>query len=605
MRSGRRICTRQRVLDLGMRSSRTALAPAAVLAVLALPALAPGEAAAARAKNGVIAFAGKRAGKLVTYTRRANRTRLRAPLGGRAADQPAFSPQGRRLAFRSFDTQGAEIWISYLGGIGLRKLTSGPRDWEPSWSPLGNTIAFARGRRGHRDIYTITADGTRLRRLTSSHRDERSPAWSRRNLVAFVRRNPRRNDDIYVRPAVGGFPHRLTRSHQADTDPAWSPSGRTLVFAHGRPGHRDLYVMTSGGAHRRALTHLAGDESEPTWSPNGRWIAFTLRRGSRRWIYYFRFRRGALSQLDRHFHRLTSARSASRSPSWQPAGFDPVVAAAGDIACDPGDSHFNGGLGTPGQCRQLRTSNLLLGLDLSRVLMLGDGQYEDGAYSKWQISYGPSWGRLKTLTSPVPGNHEYGTPGASGYFDYFNGPGVQAGPAGDRSTGYYSYDIGSWHVLALNSECTKVGGCDANSPELRWIRADLAAHPSFCTLAYLHRPLFSSGKFATPANVRAIWDALFQGGADLVLNGHDHIYERFAPQRPDGTNDPVRGIRQITVGTGGQHNTAIVTVAPNSQVADDATLGVLRLTLRRDRYDWRYLSVPVGDFTDAGSTRCH
>jgi hypothetical protein len=587
-----------------MRPSRRTLALLIALGAVALPLGTSGQ-AAARAKDGTIAFAGKHAGRLVVYTRRPNTRRLRAPLGTQGSDQPAFSPQGRRLAFRRFGAFGPEIWVSYLGGIGLRRLTTGPRDGEPSWSPKGDAIVFARGGRGRRDIFRISADGSLLRRLTTSRHDDSSPAWSRQNLIAFVRRNPKRNDDIYIRPAVGGFPHRLTHDRRPDVYPAWSPTGRTLAFARGRPGHRDLYVATPDGKHARALTHLPGDESEPAWSPNGRWIAFTFRRGTRRWIYFFRPRKRPLKRLDARFHKLTSARSASRSPSWQPAGFDPAIAAAGDIACDPGDSHFNGGLGTPGMCRQLRTSNLMLGMDLSRVLMLGDGQYEDGAFNKWQVSYGPSWGRLKGLTSPAPGNHEYETPGASGYFDYFNGPGVQTGPAGDRSTGYYSYDIGAWHVLALNSECTRVGGCDANSPEVRWIRADLAAHPAFCTLAYLHRPMFSSGKFATPDRVRAIWDALFQGGADLVLNGHDHVYERFAPQRPDGTGDPVHGIRQFTVGTGGQHNTALVTEAPNSQVADDATLGVLRLTLHRDRYDWRYFSTPVGDFTDAGSTRCH
>src|SRR4051812_7789968 len=346
-----------------MRSSRKTLALVTLLALMALPLCTAGGAAAARAKNGTIAFAGRHAGKLVVYTRRPNRTRLRAPLGNRGSDQPAFSPQGRRLAFRRFGALGPEIWVSYLGGIGLRKLTTGHSDGEPSWSPKGDAIAFARGRRGRRDVYTISADGTVLRRLTTSIRDDRSPAWSRRNLIAFVRRNPRKNDDIYVSPAVGGAPHRLTHNRRPDIDPAWSPTGRTLVFARGRPGRRDLYVATADGRHARALTHLRGDEIEPAWSPNGRWIAFTRRRAGKRWIYFFRPRKRPLVRLDRRFHRLTSTRSASRSPSWQPTGFDPLIATAGDIACNPADTNWNGGFGAGGQCRELYTSNLMLGMD--------------------------------------------------------------------------------------------------------------------------------------------------------------------------------------------------------------------------------------------------
>jgi acid phosphatase type 7 len=589
-----------------MRSPRTTLALLILLGVVAFPLYSAGAATAARAKNGTIAFAGRHAGKLVVYTRRPNRTRLRAPLGTEGSDQPAFSPQGRRLAFRRFGPLGPEIWVSYLGGIGLRRLTTGRSDGDPAWSPKGDGIVFARGRRGHRDVFAISADGGTLRRLTTSSRDDSSPAWSRRNLIAFVRRNPKKNDDIYVRPAVGGPPHRLTRNRRPDAYPAWSPTGRTLAWARGRPGHRDLYVATTDGRHARALTHLRGDESEPAWSPDGRWIAFTLRRGTRRWIYYFRPRKRALTQLDRRFHRLTSTRSASRSPSWQPAGFDPLIAAAGDIACNPESSNWNGGLGAGGQCRELYTSNLMLGMDLSRVLPLGDEQYQEGTLDNFRRSYDPSWGRLKDLSSPVPGNHEYlGDHTAAGYFDYFNGPGVQTGPAGDRAGGFYSYDLGSWHLVALNSECTNIGGCGSDSPQLRWLRADLAAHPNACTLAYFHRPLFTSGGFESQSRVRPLWDVLYPAGVDLVLSGHDHFYERFAPQRPDGSYDPGRGIRELQVGTGGVSHHQSVTVAPNSQVTDEDSYGVLKLTLRSGRYDWRYVTLPRGSTGDSGSTRCH
>ncbi|MFN2616952.1 MAG: metallophosphoesterase [Thermoleophilaceae bacterium] len=584
---------------------RTARAALFALALAALPLGAAGAASAARAKNGVIAYVARQAGTPVVFTRRANGTRLRAPLGRDGSDQPAFSPQGRRLAFRRFSELGAQIWVSYPGGVGLRQLTAGPRDGEPTWSPPGDALAFARGRRRHRHIYVIRADGGRLRRLTKSARDDRSPAWSRRKVIAFVRRNARNNDDIYAIRPSGGPARRLTHSRRRDADPAWSPTGRTLAFARGRPGHRDIYLLTANGAHRRLVVRLHGDESEPVWSPDGRRIAFTYRRGSRRWVYLVKLRRRPLTRLSSRFRRLTSSRSAARSQSWQTTGFDPVIAAAGDIACDPASKYFNGGLGIPGVCRQRYTSDLLMRMDLTRVLVLGDAQYEDGTLDKFRRSFGPSWGRLEPLISPVPGNHEYrSSSAAAGYFDYFNGPGAQAGPAGERGKGYYSFDIGSWHVLTLNSECSKIGGCDASSPQGRWIRADLAAHPAVCTMALFHRPLFTSGEFGTSA-VRPLWDALYQGGADLILNGHDHVYERFAPQTPTGGYDPVRGIRELLVGTGGASHHSFVTVAPNSQFQDEGTFGVLRLVLRRGRYDWRQVTASSGTVLDSGSTRCH
>jgi hypothetical protein len=288
---------------------------------------------------------------------------------------------------------------------------------------------------------------------------------------------------------------------------------------------------------------------------------------------------------------------------------DPVVFAAGDIACDPRNTSFNGGLGSATRCRHKYTSDLIVKAGASAVLLLGDNQYHCGAYRAWLRSYDPTWGRFKAITRPAIGNHEYlthGTPDcegedgrAPGYFRYF-GP-----AAGDPRKGYYSYDIGAWHLIVLNSQCGEVGGCGPTSFQGQWLAQDLALHANRCTLAYWHIPLFSSGGRASD-NTRPFWDLLHAAGADLVLTGHDHLYERFAKQRPDGTRDPARGLRQFVVGTGGANHTRIPgAIQRNSQVREESTFGVLRLTLRPASYDWKFVPEAGKTFTDAGTTRCH
>ena len=265
-----------------------------------------------------------------------------------------------------------------------------------------------------------------------------------------------------------------------------------------------------------------------------------------------------------------------------------------------------GGLGQPGLCRQKLTSDLLMRSDLSSILIPGDLQYEDGKLPAFMASFDPTWGRLKPLIRPVPGNHEYHDPEAAGYFDYFNGPGVASGPAGARGGGYYSFDVGTWHVIALNSECEFAGGCTADSPQVKWLRADLAAHNTVCTLAFFHGPLFTSGIYDDHVEqVRPFWAALYDANADLVLSGHEHFYERFAPQTPDGVGDPVRGIRQLTLGMGGKGRHGFVSVAPNSEVRDNSTVGLAELTLRPGAYDWKLVRAPTGSVADSGSGQCH
>ncbi|MGH2706362.1 MAG: metallophosphoesterase family protein [Actinomycetota bacterium] len=278
-----------------------------------------------------------------------------------------------------------------------------------------------------------------------------------------------------------------------------------------------------------------------------------------------------------------------------PPTADPVLAAAGDIACDP----TGGAAPTEAACHMGATSDVLLALAPTIVAPFGDLQYEDGALFKFQTSYEPTWGRLKAITRPAVGNHEYRTAGAAGYFAYFGAA------AGDAPGGYYSYDLGTWHVVVLNSNCGEVGGCGAGSPQLQWLRADLAVNPDQCTLAYWHRPRFSSGKHGGDASLSDTWQALYDAGAEVVLNGHDHDYERFAPQSPNGSRDDARGIREFVVGTGGKSHYPIGNPMANSEARSDDTFGVLALTLRGGGYDWRFVADSGGAPVDSGAGTCH
>jgi hypothetical protein len=293
------------------------------------------------------------------------------------------------------------------------------------------------------------------------------------------------------------------------------------------------------------------------------------------------------------------------------AASDPVIAAAGDIACDPASASFKSGNGTSSSCRQLYTSNLLVNTGLTAVLALGDVQYFCGSLTAFQKSYALSWGRVKSITHPAVGNHEYLTSGgtgttgcttanagAKGYYSYY---GAAAGPAGK---GYYSFNIGAWHIIALNTQCSAAGGCGIGSPQYNWLQSDLAANKQKCTLAYWHIPLFSSGGRAN-ANSKQFWNLLYNANADLILTGHDHIYERFAPQNPSGVADSLRGIREFVVGTGGSDHTSIATIAANSQVRNTTTYGVLRLTLHAASYDWKFIPEAGKTFTDSGTSTCH
>jgi acid phosphatase type 7 len=301
---------------------------------------------------------------------------------------------------------------------------------------------------------------------------------------------------------------------------------------------------------------------------------------------------------------LDALRANGAPPQDNPA----VLAAAGDIACDPTDPNFNDGDGhddadnTKDACMEGRTADVVLALQPSLVLPLGDDQYERGALGAFAASYDLTWGRFKSISRPVPGNHEYADPagGAAGYFDYFGAL------AGNRGQGWYSYDVAGWHLIALNSECQFIGGCGVGSPQELWLRQDLAAHPAACTLAYWHRPLFSGGREGERTSMRAIWRDLYQAGAELVLGGHNHDYERFLQQTPDRAFDPSGGIQEIVVGTGGKSHIQPVGLPANTVVQNADTYGVLRLVLRPLGWDWQFVpALGGGGFTDTGSGTCH
>jgi acid phosphatase type 7 len=293
-----------------------------------------------------------------------------------------------------------------------------------------------------------------------------------------------------------------------------------------------------------------------------------------------------------------STSSTSSTPSTTP-GPAPIIAAAGDIACDPASPAFAGGAGTSTQCRQAATAQLLDPTRLSAVLVLGDSQYEQGTLQQFQRSYDLSWGKLKGITRPAVGNHEYLTAKASGYFDYFGAS------AGDPAKGYYSWNVGSWHMIVINSNCSQAGGCGKGSPQETWLRADLKAHPTACTLAYWHHPRFSSGQHGDFPSMTAIWQALVDEKAEVVLAGHDHDYERFAPMLADGTRDAAVGVRQFVVGTGGKNLYEITGARSNSEVRSMSAFGVLEMTLNPTSYDWKFVPASGSTFTDQGSAQCH
>lgn len=244
-----------------------------------------------------------------------------------------------------------------------------------------------------------------------------------------------------------------------------------------------------------------------------------------------------------------------------------------------------------------RTAALLDEID-GTVFTAGDNAYGSGTAKQFATCYTETWGRHLERTRPAPGNHDWRTAGLAGYFGYY-GEAAQ-GPGG---TSWYSYDLGAWHIIMLDSECGELGGCTLDTAQGRWLEADLAASSTSCTAAIWHKPRFSSGEHGNHSSIRPFWTALHQAGADVVVSGHDHDYERFAPQDPAGRADPLAGIRQFVAGTGGARLRPFKESRANSEVRI-LEHGVLKLTLRDGSYDWEFVSV-TGEIADRGTDACH
>ena len=279
-----------------------------------------------------------------------------------------------------------------------------------------------------------------------------------------------------------------------------------------------------------------------------------------------------------------SSGGAGSAPASADPSSDPVLVGAGDIAdC--------------GLDADTATAALLDGIE-GTVFTAGDNAYPDGTPDQFRTCYGPTWGRHLARTRPAPGNHDWGTRDLAGYLGFF---GAQAAPAG---TSWYSYDLGTWHVIVLDSDCTSVGGCGPATTQGQWLAADLAASTARCTLAIWHHPRFSSGEHGNDTSVGPFWTALYGAGADVVVNGHDHDYEQFAAQDPDARPEPARGLREFVVGTGGAALRTFPNPAANSERRDAADHGVIEFRLHPTSYDWTFLPTS-GAPADSGSGPCH
>lgn len=265
-----------------------------------------------------------------------------------------------------------------------------------------------------------------------------------------------------------------------------------------------------------------------------------------------------------------------------------TIAAAGDIACDPAHN-----TGAPKDCDQAATANLIGQLHPTAVLTLGDNQYQVNAPAAYQSVFNPTWGAYKSIIHPTIGNHEYLTAGAAGYFGYFHVP------------AYYSFNLGDWHIVSLDSECYFVGGCQVGSVQERWLKADLAANPRVCTLVTWHEPRWSSGQHGDATQMSAIWADLVAAHVDVVLSGHNHDYERFLPLDANGKPDP-NGTMEFVVGTGGKNDYTFPQPPLTGEVVrGSGFFGLLSMTLGPTSFSWRFVPAPSFSFSDSGSANCH
>lgn len=289
--------------------------------------------------------------------------------------------------------------------------------------------------------------------------------------------------------------------------------------------------------------------------------------------------------------------SPAPTPTPAPTPNFPVIMAAGDISCDSATPQL--------PCKSKETSDLIVAERARRpaviALPLGDLQYESGTLAEFKKNYDATWGRLNANAHPTPGNHEYETRGATGYFDYFAGVGVAVGA---RTEGWYSYDIADWHFIALNSNCSSIGGCNVGSAQYRWLQADLLTHKQKCTVAYMHHPFQASGPNGNTPALLPFMRLLYENNADIVLSGHEHSYERFVLMTPDLVPDAAKGLRLFVVGTGGRDLTAFVRPpVAHSAARTNEHFGALRIVMREGAYDWSFLNIS-GTVIDSGDGVC-
>ena len=551
---------------------------------------------------------GTRAFQMQALAARRASARAYLHIGSRPAVFVALADGARRDcgAARRWRAAAVGFWLAQATFPGYGRCSSAADAWFPDQP----------------SAHTAQAPGTFVIRPGFWPQGAKTPRL-RRSVAAWRRSVARMNASgapLQLIDSLNGW----VRGTAIEASAAWrsrSGFGRYLDVLHAR----------SAGHARRADPPTVGAVAESGVSARGGSVVATLSAGSApaRWWVEFGLTTaygqttpplplpaaglpraatadlGALAPTTTYHARVVAISSAGvvTSPDavfTTPAEVHPVrVAAAGDVACDPVSGSFAGGAGTATECHQLSVSNAILAGGYDAVLALGDLQYNSGTASQFAGSYDPSWGRLKAITHPAVGNHEYGSPGASAYFQYFGTA------AGDPSKGYYSYDLGAWHLIAINSNCSQIGGCGAGSPQEVWLRSDLAAHPVGCTLAYWHHPRFTSGDHGNDTAYSAIWSDLYAAGAEIVLNGHDHDYERFAPQTDTSVRNDATGIREFVVGTGGKNHYAFKTIQPNSEVRDATSFGFLELTLNAGSYAWRFVSDTPGGLSDNGSGSCH
>jgi len=397
-------------------------------------------------------------------------------------------------------------------------------------------------------------------------------------------------------------PTPAVRDWTVDTTPPTPPAGLTAD-----PGDREVALDWTANSEPDLATYAvyrrAADGSWPATPIASRTSSsFTDTGLTNGTSYTYR-----VSAVDGAGNESSPSTTATATPEPPSAG-NPVVAVSGDVACSPTHGAFNNGLGTATACRQKYTSDIIVGdPSYTDVIVSGDMQYEDGKRSDYDLSYHPSWGRFKSKTHPAIGNHESTEEGLTGYCDYF-GAAAHCVNGSARNAAYYSYDLGAWHIIHLNSNCAPSPptiSCSSTSPQLQWLRQDLAENTNQCVAAVWHHPRFSSSSHGNYTAVTQFWNELYDADADLVLSGHDHGYERFQPLNRSGAVDTANGMTSFVAGLGGRGLYSFGSAKPGSAVRYNGGFGILRLVLKSGSFDWRFVSEAGKTFTDSGSKACH